>query len=293
MGILITGDGVVYTDDGLVHTDTPENCVCCDPQPPTDDWIDERDPVFPGGGGPGPGPDPNDPNKCSCGEFNIHRCTNYWADEDETDGALVVERRVRVAARIIGSLRCYAERFDSPFQGSYDEEVPFELIVDSYPGEPGDFCSATTFDDVTDTVTINGRDFVVGVFLDVSFSTDFGFIFNAQVTITPDFSPFTGGGAVAHSIFVAATSGSNTTDGWDVRVGGALFTGAPPQSSSTDTDDFPLPTGACEVRHIRNSPALAAYIRNGPIPGPINQEAGTDVVSVTVDMVAGNVIACP
>jgi hypothetical protein len=289
MGILITGDGVVYTDDGLVHTDTPENCVCCDPQPPTDDWIDDRDPVFPGGGGPGPGPDPSDPNKCGCGEFNIHRCTNYWADEDETSGVLVVERRVRVAARIIGSLRCYAERFDSPFQDSYDEEVPFEFIVDSYPGEPGDFCNATIFDDTTDTVTLGGRNFDVAVSIEVSFTTDFGFVFNATVTINPAFSPFTGGGGVSHTLNIAAQSGTTVTSGWEVGVGGALFT---PQSGVTDADDFDLPTGACQVRHIRNSPALAAYVRN-PLTGTITQEGGTDVVSATADMVAGNVIACP
>lgn len=297
-GVLVRNGKVIYKDAAkfggdVVFTGDAATCECCESGPPVDDWIDDRDPVFPGPGGGGPGPDPTDPDCCSCGFTNETGCRNCWDDAtDVSSGVLAVAKRVRVAARIIGSLRVYAERTDPPNVDSYDETIPFELIVDSYPGLGGEFCDANGFDLATTTVTAGGRDFDVAVDLDVSFDTDTGFAVTANININPAFSPFTGGGSVNHRFSVLATSGETETNGWEAAVSGNLFTGFPAPAGSVDAAPLTLPIGGCRSRHIRNAPALAAYWR-APVVGTLEAEGGTDVVSGNIDMVVGNVIPCP
>jgi hypothetical protein len=292
-GILVRNGKVIYSDSGkfggdIVYTDDPSACRCCESGPGPDDWIDERDPVFPGPNGPGPGPNPDDDNCCGCDPAtNLTGCKNCWSDDDDNLGSLAVERRVRVAARFIGGVRCYARRTDAPFADFYDEVIPFDLIVDAYPGEPGDFCQSQAFDVEFDTVTVNGKDFDIAVSVEVFFNTDTGFQTTASIEVSPSFSPFTGGGSVTHNLNLSAQSGATISDGWEAIVSSALF------PSDSDSLPFTLPIGGCRSRHIRTMPDVRAYGRLPVNPSdPLLAEGSTEPVGVVIDMVVGNVTDC-
>lgn len=282
----------LYVQNGKILTvDGALKCGCCGQG--EDDWVDDLDPSFPGGGGGGDGgPDPNDPDCCGCDNPpNLTGCTNCWdasTDVDPITSLLDVSKRVRVAARINGSMRVKAVRTDSSGAviAEYEENYPFDYIIDSYPGDGDEFCGADAFDSDTINGEVVGTETFGGIWaMSVSFSTDNGFDLSFSLEIGNDGSPWSGGARVTHALDIVAQSGSTITDGVEVTA---------QTTSGQATDSNPMTvslTGICNSREQQAFSGLLAN-RRDPSSGNPAIEVETELTNLSVDMVAGNVFSC-
>lgn len=291
-GLLIKGGKVMYEDGSVVYTDDPAKCVCCGAEP-KDDWLDDVDPDFPGPNGPGPGPDPDDPDCCTCDPAtNLTRCRNCWdqsTDVDAISGELDIDKRVRVAGRVLATVRLFAERTNASGAviATYDETFPIEVIIDSYPGSGGGFCSAQVDETDSTTITIGGNDFFYDYTIDFAWGTSDGFTVDGRFDMAIDDSDFVGGTAVTHSIEITGQSGFTTIDGVLSRATIGFPTGTP-----VATEDYTITMGTCKTRDTQSFGGIVADARS-PATGHPALRAITEIQSLEIDVVVGNVIPCP
>jgi hypothetical protein len=279
-------------DGKLVVKDGKAACECCEGGG-DDDWVDEIEPGFPGPNGPGPGPDPDDPDCCDCDpEVNPTGCTNCW--DDTTDVALegggsvlVVERRVRVALRVLGSLRLFAERVDGSgtVTDTYDVSFPIEIIIDSYPGEGDEYCAADVEETDSLTVTAGSEDFLFDYTITLDWDTNYGFIVQGVFNIVPDNAAFTGGNAVYHFLSVTGSSGTTVTNG-------VIITNTSGLENESDEEAYTIEMGTCRTRDTQSFSGLSSESRS-PLTGEPFVRSITELTSLSVDMVVGNVFPCP